>query len=447
VRLLSGLARALDMQGNQERAQVVRTSAITLARRMDDRAGLASVLTRSYWSRGASSLDEILEMLAEARAIGEELGDMEIRAEAMSWTVPALIAVADLASARTETERLREMAQITAQPFYQHVAEHYGAAIALGDGLLAEAEVMARRSEEAGRLLAGREAAGTYGIQMFSLRREQGRLAELAPVIRVLAGGERDRGAWRPGFALVLAELGMAAEARRELDRVEADGLEQFRESLWLAALTYLTDACAAIGHERIAQLVYPELAPLSGSVVMIGHLVAWYGSADRYLGMLAATLRQWDQAEEHFERALELDEATGAGTWLAHTAYEYARMLFASGNDEARAVDLLNRARDLAASIGLVALGGRIDAVRREHPGHPDATSDASQLPDDLSAREAQVLRLVARGLSNREIGAALFISEHTAANHIRSILRKTGCTNRTEAASYAHAHALTDA
>lgn len=447
VRLLSGLTRALDMQGNQERAQVVRTSAVTLARRMDDRAGLASVLTRSYWSRGATSLPEILEMLAEASAIGEELGDMEIRAEAMSWTVPALVAVADMAAARNMTARLRDMAQSTAQPFYQHVAEHYGSAIALGDGLLAEAEAMALRSEEAGRLLVGREASGTYGIQMFSLRREQGRVAELAPVIRVLAGGGRERGSWRPGFASVLAELGMDAEASRELDRIATDGLDPFRDSLWLASLTYVTDACAAIGHARVAELVYPELEPLTGSNVMIGHLVAWYGSADRYLGMLSAVLREWERAEEHFERALELDEAMGAGTWLAHTAYEYARMLFRSGADDQRAAELLNRAADLAESIGLVALEARIAALRSEHPSHAEGARGVSELPDDLSAREAEVLRLVARGLSNREIGATLYISEHTAANHIRSILRKTGCANRTEAASYAHSHALVDA
>ena len=48
--------------------------------------------------------------------------------------------------------------------------------------------------------------------------------------------------------------------------------------------------------------------------------------------------------------------------------------------------------------------------------------------------------------GLSNREIGSELFISEHTAANHVRSILRKTGCANRTEAASYAHRHGLVE-
>jgi DNA-binding NarL/FixJ family response regulator len=48
---------------------------------------------------------------------------------------------------------------------------------------------------------------------------------------------------------------------------------------------------------------------------------------------------------------------------------------------------------------------------------------------------------------MSNREIGAALVVSEHTAANHVRSILRKTGCANRTEAAAYAFRLGLTQA
>jgi DNA-binding NarL/FixJ family response regulator len=48
---------------------------------------------------------------------------------------------------------------------------------------------------------------------------------------------------------------------------------------------------------------------------------------------------------------------------------------------------------------------------------------------------------------MSNREIGRELHISGHTVANHVRSILRKTGATNRTEAAGYAHRHALLDA
>ena len=55
------------------------------------------------------------------------------------------------------------------------------------------------------------------------------------------------------------------------------------------------------------------------------------------------------------------------------------------------------------------------------------------------LTDRELAVLRLVAEGRSNRDIGARLHISQHTAANHVRSILMKTSCANRTEAAAWA--------
>jgi DNA-binding CsgD family transcriptional regulator/tetratricopeptide (TPR) repeat protein len=440
VGLLSALARALDMQAQQERAAIVRTNAIALARQLGDRTGLANVLVRSYWARGTTPVEDILEMLAEARALGEELGSTEIQAEAMSWRMPALVAVADIATARSELPILLGMAEATGQPFIHHVAEHYRAAIALSDGRLGEAEVAAERSRDAGLLLTGRDASGTHGIQMYSLRREQGRLAELAPVIRILAGGDRDGGPWRPGLASLLVELGMEAEAKRQLARIAQEGLDGYRESLWLASLTYITDACTALGDGAVAAMLYRELEPLAGTNVMIGHLVTYYGAADRYLGMLAATVGEVELARGHFERAIELNRRMGAGTWLAHTHYQYARMLLAHDPGErSHALALLGEADELATSIGMKALQARIRAL-----GVP---ATPVGLPDGLSAREGQILRLIARGLSNREIGAELFISEHTAANHVRSILRKTGCANRTEAASYAHRHSLAEA
>ncbi|HWI74103.1 MAG TPA: LuxR C-terminal-related transcriptional regulator, partial [Baekduia sp.] len=106
----------------------------------------------------------------------------------------------------------------------------------------------------------------------------------------------------------------------------------------------------------------------------------------------------------------------------------------------------LLAEAGALAEEHGLRALAGRVQAL-----GPPlqaaSAPPPAAVLPDGLSSREVQVLALVARGMSNREVGATLHISEHTAANHIRSILRKTGCANRTQATSYAHRHGLLEA
>ena len=63
---------------------------------------------------------------------------------------------------------------------------------------------------------------------------------------------------------------------------------------------------------------------------------------------------------------------------------------------------------------------------------------------PDGLSEREVQVLRLIAVGRSNPEIGDELVISVRTVANHVASILNKTNTINRTEAATYATRHGL---
>ncbi|MGV1049205.1 MAG: ATP-binding protein, partial [Solirubrobacterales bacterium] len=362
IGLLAGLARALGFQGEPERGAVVRENAVALARQHGDRAGLCKVLVRSYWARGATPLEEILAMLTEARDLASESGEVEAQTEAVAWRVPTFVALCDLESARAEVGSLREMAERTAQPFMNHVAEHYGSALALCEGDLAGAERMAARSSEWGQLLTGRGASGTYGIQMFGIRREQGRLAELAPAVRVLAGDPDRQGPWRPGLAAVLAELGMEEEARRELSRLAAEGIEGYRASLWLAALAYLTDACAALGDEAMAAVIYPELEPFAGSNVMIGHLVACYGSADRYLGMLASTLGEAERAEAHFELAMEQNRAMGASTWLAHTAYEYGRFLRGrAGRARGRADALLGESAALAERIGLAALLARV--------------------------------------------------------------------------------------
>jgi DNA-binding NarL/FixJ family response regulator len=60
------------------------------------------------------------------------------------------------------------------------------------------------------------------------------------------------------------------------------------------------------------------------------------------------------------------------------------------------------------------------------------------------LTARELEVLRLVATGKSNREIASALVISEHTVARHVQNIFRKLGVGSRTAAGAFAHEHDL---
>jgi NarL family two-component system response regulator LiaR len=60
------------------------------------------------------------------------------------------------------------------------------------------------------------------------------------------------------------------------------------------------------------------------------------------------------------------------------------------------------------------------------------------------LSTREIEVLRLVAAGKSNQQIADELVVSLSTVLHHVTNILTKTGCSNRTEAAAFAHRHGL---
>ena len=87
-------------------------------------------------------------------------------------------------------------------------------------------------------------------------------------------------------------------------------------------------------------------------------------------------------------------------------------------------------------------ALAARCRAIAASAGEAPAAAGPG--FPDGLSAREVDVLRLLAEGCSNRAIGERLTISSNTAANHVRSILIKTGAANRTQAAMYAADHEL---
>jgi DNA-binding CsgD family transcriptional regulator len=439
VRLLAGISRARALVGDYPGSWRAEREAIDMARRLGDRFGLATVLTRSYWSHAESDLERTLEMLTEAVELAEELGATEVQAEAMEWRVAGLIARGELSAAERELAEVHALAARARQPFPLHVAEHYASTLALCAGRLEEAEAAAYRSHEWSRLLTGRPASGIHGIQMFSIRREQGRLAELVPTVRMVAADERSRAAWAPAFAALLVELGMEEAARRELERVRLEGLDPLRSGLWLASLIFLADACSGVGDRALAALLYPELAPLRGGNVVIGHGVACYGATDRFLGLLATTLGDYALAIEHFERALAVNRRMGAVTWTAHTLYVYGRTLRMRGGpgDGVQASELLSESAALASQVGMPALLDRARALGARQEG-------IRPPPAELSWREVEILRLVAGGLSNREIGERLYISEHTVANHVRSILRKTGASNRTEAAGYAYRNAL---
>jgi DNA-binding CsgD family transcriptional regulator len=273
---------------------------------------------------------------------------------------------------------------------------------------------------------------------MFTLRREQGRLREVEPALRHFVQQHGATSAWRPGLALLYSELGRTREARAEFENLARhDFVDLPRDALWMACMTYLTDVCTFLGDAARAAILYHLLLPYAGRNTLIGNATACYGAVSRYLGALATTMERWDEAAQHFEDALAMNAGMGARPWLAHTQYEYARMLLARHHpgDRDQAIMLCNMALSTARDLGMRALEERL-TTRMGQTTTPSPT--ALPVLGLLSQREVEVMRLLAVGKSNRDI------SLNTVATHVRSILTKTDTANRTEAAAYARRHGL---
>ena len=157
-----------------------------------------------------------------------------------------------------------------------------------------------------------------------------------------------------------------------------------------------------------------------------------------RLLGLLAQAKSHLDKAAAHFEDALAFCRKAGYRPELAWTCHDYADTLLQrqSSGDRTRATELLEEARAVSTDLGMAPLLQRVTTLQERVASLPER---APAYPDGLSQREVEVLRLVAAGKTDREIGEELIISIYTVSNHVRSILNKTGSANRTEAAAYA--------
>jgi DNA-binding NarL/FixJ family response regulator len=155
------------------------------------------------------------------------------------------------------------------------------------------------------------------------------------------------------------------------------------------------------------------------------------------------------EAATGHFEEALRLHEQLRAQPLLAHTRLQYAAALVerrAAGSIEQARV-LAERARDDAAALGMPLVQARASAVlERAVPSQP-ARPAMGRLrnPDGLTAREVEVLTLLAEGATNAQIAQILVLSTGTVHSHTVKIYQKIGARGRAEAAAYAVRNGMT--
>jgi DNA-binding NarL/FixJ family response regulator len=154
------------------------------------------------------------------------------------------------------------------------------------------------------------------------------------------------------------------------------------------------------------------------------------------------------------WHRAADAGVAEGDPSRTAYARFREAEAVLASRGERARAVDALTAANATAHKLGAEPLLREIEALARR--ARIELTDEASAatppaLPEPrldtlgLTSRELEVLRLLAMGYTNPQIGEALYISRKTASHRVSSVLAKLGVTTRVEAAGVAHRVGLT--
>ncbi|WP_419819394.1 helix-turn-helix transcriptional regulator [Glaciibacter flavus] len=234
----------------------------------------------------------------------------------------------------------------------------------------------------------------------------------------------------RLGIARVAAEVAIASEdwasAARELSPLFADDPAPAPGH----ALPLLWDAARVIS---AAPAAMPQ--PASRIRAQLASFTAW-PTHDLWKAFIDAELTDDSEtAVVAWSLAVEAARSPRAAVYLRpYALLQRARALIAGGA-RAEARTALDEAISAAESAGVGWIVGEAEktAVRA---GLTSGRVEPGSQVDDLTARERQVLELIAEGLSNRQIGERLFISGKTASVHVSAILRKLGASSRTEAA-----------
>ena len=275
--------------------------------------------------------------------------------------------------------------------------------------------------------LAGHPAIGEAYYQQAEMHRLRGEYPAAETAYHSASSFGREP---QPGLALLRLAQGDAASASAAIRRVAAEAHGSTARSRVLAALVEIE---LAVGDRAVARRAADELAAIASAVdapVLAalarhahGAVLLAEGDARAALPALRAAFATWQALGAPYESARERVLVAVACRRLGDE--ETARLELVAARTT---FEVLGAAPDIAESATMVR----------------DAAADGL-LAAGLTAREAEVLRLVAKGLSNRQIAAELAVSDHTVRRHVQNIFAKVGVSSRAAATAFAYEHRLT--
>jgi LuxR family transcriptional regulator, maltose regulon positive regulatory protein len=383
--------------------------------------GLAAV-TAGEISEGMAKLDE-----ATAAAVGGEMSLPIGMGATCCYLIFACERARDFDRAGQWCRRVQELClQWRWVSLFSTCRTHY-ASVLLSQGAWKEAEAELEAATR--ELEATRPGKVTDGIvRLAELRRRQGRLEEADRLL--------ERISFSPhalfGLAALAFDRGQAADALDLIDRfLRQIPIENRTDRA--AAFELAVRAHAALGQADAGRAPLVELEALADAVATD----PMRASVALARGVLARAAGEYAEGRRHLEDAVDLFQRCRLPFESAQARLELAQVLVELGRDDLA----LREARSAEAallSVGAGLAARRAGALLRElgasptRPGRGEPTFG-------LSARELEVLALVAQGHRNQQIAKMLVLSEHTVRRHVANILKKMGVPSRTAAAALA--------
>src|SRR5262249_12048452 len=394
-----------------------------MARRVGDRGALAYVLDATpYAIWGPDNLDERLALADELMRLAGEIGDVRLAAEAHGWKAGHYLELGDIVAVDRETEIQEHIAETSRQGYLRK----YAAA-----GRYTRAVLAGRFEEGEGHIrAAGEDRRGDSPHEglVHMLREQQGRTEELLRGVASFAARYPHNTLWHAAVAGYRASLKQREEARRELECLAVDLTDVPRDFFWLNTMSWLGEVVSFVGDVRRAAMLYDLFLPYGDRCAVTGVLYT-RGAVARPLGLLATLLGRYDDAERHFEKALELNARIRARIWVAHTQHDYARMLVERDRpgDREKAAGFAAQALATAREIGMKPLEAdvvELQAAAGLAEGERVAPSPESRPPSPASAvfrRDGDVWTIAYEGKGLR-------LKDAKGMQYIARLLRQPG-------------------
>jgi DNA-binding CsgD family transcriptional regulator len=398
--------------------------ALAMAERLGDPRALRSALRARQLARGGpEGAPDRVELGARMLALGVADGDDDAQMWGRFWRADAFAQLGRVSDCEAELVAVAPVVVRLRSPGPTWHLRRSEVALAYGRGEFGRARRLALES-----------------LRLAAHGHENMRTLTSAVMVRlnVMTGRDEWPGdedfSWSPPLGLAMRALwefamGRPGEARRHYQPDVA--LAEVPRIRYLITYAIIGELATAFGDAETAGVVYGAMLPYADLFVCGGAgLTMVEGSVQRYLGLTSYVLGRLDEAVRWLRGAVAVNAREGLAACEALATLELARALGRRGRsgDRAEASALALVAADMGERLGMLPL------VRDAR-----ALVEGGAAGGPLTRREGEIAGLVARGLTNRQIAAALHISERTAENHVQHILVKLGLHTRTQIAAWA--------